>query len=247
MNQDEYTKMFNLEDRYWWFVGRRELAIRLATSGLKTGQPRFLDVGCGTGAVLRELSKRGEAVGLDVSPLALAYARTRGIPSLVLGDATALPFGDREFDAVVGLDIFEHIEDHERAYQEAARVLRPGGVLVLSVPAFRSLWSPHDVALHHFRWYRRAEIAACLRQAGLEPVRVSYAVFFLFPLVLVSRLLEKFRRGPARASLPAVPGWLNAALVRLQAFEARLIVEAGLNLPWGSSVVALARKPGGGS
>lgn len=239
MNPDEYTKMRQLEDHYWWFVSRRRLALdlwrRFAPSGV------VLDLGCGTGAVGAEIARSSAVVGLDFTRLALRHASERGLRSLVQGDGARLPFRSGSFSAVVALDIFEHIENHEAAFAEAARVLRPGGVLVLSVPAYRWLWGPHDVALHHFRRYTRSWVSRSLTQAGLEPVVVSYSVFFLFPVVILERLWGKLRRGPARASLPPVSSLGNRLLVRLMAWEARGVVHPGW--PWGSSVVAVARKP----
>jgi ubiquinone/menaquinone biosynthesis C-methylase UbiE len=202
---------------------------------------KILDVGCGTGVVLTELAKRGDATGFDFSDKALEYCRNRGHNDLVLGNAEELPFESETFDAVVGLDIFEHVEHDERAFAEVRRVLKPGGILILSVPAFQSLWGPHDVALMHFRRYRRREMADKLKRAGLEPLKVSYSVFLLFPLVACIRFFEKRKRGPAEASLPPLPVWLNSALIALQTFESKLLNIA--NLPWGSSVIAVARKP----
>ena len=136
--------MFDLEDHYWWFVGRRELALNLLA--LNTGEFDFnlLDVGCGTGAVLQQAKRFAHPVGADFTELALTKCQKRGLTDLALSDATALPFQSGSFQAVVGLDIFEHVLDHEAAIAEAFRVLRPGGVLVLSVPAFRALWGPHE-------------------------------------------------------------------------------------------------------
>ena len=243
MNPDEYRRMFELESHYWWFVARRRLAFLLLNSALPgVPRPRVLDLGCGTGAFAVELAEHGEPVGADMSRLALDFARSRGSFGLVQADGSALPFQSESFDAAIGLDVFENIEADLAAITECARVLRPGGVLVLTVPAFRTLWGPHDVALHHFRRYRRREVRDRLVAAGLTPVRLSYSVFFLFPLVLLIRLFEKGRRGPAEASLPTVPRWLNSLLIRLGAVEAWLITFAPL--PWGSSVVAVARKPG---
>lgn len=237
--------MFQLEDTYWWFVGRRSLAVQLMELYGEPGnaKPPALDIGCGTGAATSSLARRWRVAGVDMNGGALTYSRSRGLSRLVLGDGIALPFANDSYDGAMGLDVFEHIEDDLAAFRECFRVLRPGGVLVLSVPAFRALWGPHDVALHHFRRYRRAEVGRKLELAGFQVERLSYSVFFLFPLVLVSRVLEKLRTGPPRASLPGVPEWLNRRLIALQNLEAGLIAGRNIDLPWGSSVVAVARKP----
>ena len=241
MNFDEYDRMREAEDTYWWFVARRNLALDL----LRTHAPqahRILDLGCGTGALLGALPPDSWAVGVDFSARALEHSHARGLPRLVHGDGRRLPFCDAAFDAVISLDTIEHIDDHEAAAAEIARVLKPGGTAVINVPAFPWLWGPHDVALMHCRRYTRPQVRQLLTGAGLHVQRLTYSVFLLFPVVVARRVWEKTRPGPAEVRLPAVSSGQNERLMRLMDLEARMIHR--LNLPWGSSVVAVVQKPG---
>lgn len=239
MQVEEYARLFEFEDQYWWFVARRRTAIKLMRERTKP-DPRILDLGCGTGAVLDELNQVGEGWGLDLSPHALGYCARRGLKRLVLGNAERVPFRDLSFDVVIALDTLEHVPGHESALDEARRVLKPGGLLVLNVPAFRWLWGPHDVALMHQRRYRRHEVKRLLEEHGFEVELLSYGVFLLFPVVMVIRALNKFDRRPARVTLPRVSPSLNRLLLRLQDWEAGWMER--MSLPWGSSVVAVARR-----
>ncbi|MCH8978845.1 MAG: class I SAM-dependent methyltransferase, partial [Armatimonadetes bacterium] len=154
MQTEEYGKMRQAEDHYWWFVSRRRLALALIKRFANSNE-RILDVGSGTGAVLTELQELGWASGLDFSPLAVKFCQDRELPNLMVGNAEAIPMRSATIDTVVSLDTLEHFADDEAAVSEIARVLRPGGVLVLNVPAFKWLWGPHDVALMHHRRYTK--------------------------------------------------------------------------------------------
>lgn len=242
MQTEEYAKLYAHEDRYWWFVGRRTLALKLIEDFIRPGENRrLLDLGCGTGIGLKELAKYGTNFGVDFSPLALEFCRERGLERIALGNGEALPFASNSFDAIMSLDTFEHIPDHETAYGEALRVLKPGGILVMSVPAFKWLWGPHDVALMHQRRYTAGGVRGCLERAGFAVEKLSYSIFILFPVVVAVRLRDKFRRGPARVSLPATSDRVNTFLTKIQNWETRRIRKG--RLPWGSSVIAVARKP----
>jgi ubiquinone/menaquinone biosynthesis C-methylase UbiE len=236
--------MFSLEDHYWWFVARRALALRLVRQyfpSRSSDAVRMLDVGCGTGVVLGKLRDIAPTIGFDFSVTALEFCRKRDLEDLVQGNAEVLPFCENSFDVLIGLDIYEHLEHDSQAFSEALRVLKPGGILVISVPAFMSLWGPHDVALMHFRRYRLSELEGKLKAVGFEAAKLSYSVFFLFPLVAIIRFFERRKKQPPQASLPALPDWLNGFLIQLQAFEGALLSK--VHLPWGSSVIAVGRKP----
>ena len=239
MNVEEYAKMRQAEDHYWWFVSRRRLALALLEK-YAPGSRTVLDLGSGTGALLADLQKTKRAIGLDFSPIAVRFCKERGLVNLLVGNAERPPFRQGSLDAVVSLDTLEHVKDHEGAVAGIARSLKPGGVLVLNVPAFRWLWGPHDVALMHHRRYTKRQVRDLLAEHGLKVQKLSYSVFLLFPVVVLIRILDKFRWGPAKVSLPRVSPPSNRFLVKLQDMEARWVAAA--SLPWGSSVVAVARK-----
>ncbi len=240
MNADEYGKMRDQEDHYWWFVARRRLALSLLKS-YSCPNPKILDVGCGTGALLQHLQAENETYGLDYFPIALEFSAQRGLTNLIHGNAEAIPIADEVFDAIVSLDTLEHVPNDVAASQEIFRVLKPGGIFVMNVPAFKWLWGPHDVALMHQRRYTKRQVVQLLTNSGFTIEKSSYSVFLLFPIVILRRLAEKLHRGPAEVKLPNVSSGSNKALLMLMKLEASLFKR--LNLPWGSSVVCVARKP----
>ena len=234
--------MYEAEDAYWWFVSRRRLARRLLARIARPAGP-LLDLGCGTGAATAFFGAafpEHPVLGADFSPEALRFAAGRGLDRLARADAEALPYASGSFAAVVCLDLLEHVRDDRAAAAEAFRCLAPGGAFVVNVPAFRWLWGAHDVALMHHRRYSRREVRALLEGAGFRVERLSYTMFLLFPFVLAQRAGSRLVRRPG-AKLPRVPTWFNRVLVRTLDLEAGMLVRT--NLPWGSSVTAVARKP----
>jgi SAM-dependent methyltransferase len=233
--------MYELEDRYWWFVARRELALQFLTDELTKRNATLLDVGCGTGKGQESFGKFGTVYGVDFSQDGLEFCASRGLTKIARADAQQLPIKSDSFDAVVTLDTIEHIPDDHAAMKEIMRVLKPGGLVLINVPAYQWLWGPHDVALMHQRRYNRTRVRKLLEDSGLRVERVSYHIFLLFPLVLLSRLLGKLRRGTPEARLPNVSAFGGVILQKIQQLEAKMIRK--FDLPWGSSVVAIAYKP----
>jgi len=248
MKHEEYERMYRFEDRYWWFVARRHLITSLlGTYYPQDGRLQILDIGCGTGAMLDELAPFGHVVGADFSPEALQFCITRGVGAdLARADVRRLPFADASFDVVTAMDIVEHIDDDKAAACEIFRVLRPGGRLLVTVPAFASLWSEHDEALHHHRRYTVPRLKDLFQRVGLTVDKVSYTVTTLFPAIWVFRqvsnlLPKRSANSEKKANLINFADPINAALLSLSQWETRLVHRR--NLPFGVTVVCIARRP----
>jgi SAM-dependent methyltransferase len=238
-----YGQMRELEDRHWWFVGRRSIA----ASWLQAALPepaRILDLGCGTGGNLAMLSQHGEVVGAELDEQAAQLARARDIAPVVRGELPdALPLAAESFDCVTMFDVLEHIADDAATLRTVHELLAPNGQLLLTVPAFPFLWGAHDVAHHHQRRYRAAPLRALLQQAGFEVQRLSYCNSWLFPPAALVRLLRRWLGSEASAAgveLALPPAALNRLLAAVFASE-RFVLAHG-RFPFGVSLIALARK-----
>ena len=247
MNPAEYRRMYEAEEAQWWYAGMRSISEALLETALPParngGPPRaLLDAGCGTGGNLAHLGRFGRAVGIDLSKDALAFCRERGVAA-ARAALLGLPFEDAAFDGVTSFDVIYHawVTDDRAATREMARVLRPGGLLLVRVPALRVLWGGHDVEVQSRHRYTRRELVALLEGTGLEVLRVTYANFFLFPLLLLRRSLDRLtgRAGSDVGFLPAPFEWAFRRLLELEA----ALVRRGFSLPIGASVLALGRKP----
>ena len=239
----EFERMARLEDVYWWFLARRALTRRLLIrAGLPPGST-VLDAGCGTGGTFAALRDRFRVIGLDRSPVALEFSRKRGMTRLVAGDIQRIPLRPASTDAAVACDVLEHVPDDAHAIAELWRVVRPGGVLVITVPALPWLWSEHDEALGHLRRYTKPQLRRLLIRAGWRIELLAYTVSALLPVITVFRWWRRLRRRPGqpRTDLVELPRPINSLLTWLTTAEGWLL-SYGIPLPPGASLVALARK-----
>jgi SAM-dependent methyltransferase len=231
---DRLRLIAELEHSHFWFAGRRALVERLLDRHVQPRVDAALDVGCGTGAFLPVLERYADHV-VGVEPLAATQN-----PQIVPGEAERLPFDHATFDLAIALDVLEHVDDR-RAIDELARVVRPSGWLVLTVPAFPSLWSERDTRAGHRRRYQRRHLTGLLESRQFDVVETAYYQFLLFPLLVASRVLGRRRRRTADLE-EQPPTALNRLLRRLSELEVR----AGrrIHWPWGSTLaVAAQRKP----
>jgi SAM-dependent methyltransferase len=247
MHKEFYAEYYQIEDKHWWFVGRREIFLRLLQKYLpppRDGRPRqILDVGCGTGTMLGYLSRFGQAQGIDTDAGAVAFCHERGVSAVRQVGDLPLPFADGTFDLITALDVIEHIEDDRAMLRELYRITRPGGLFLFSVPAYQFLWGPQDEISHHKRRYVAAQIRARMLDAGFRMRRLSYINTFLFPAIAGVRVLRPYRPGSADLKSDFTmtkPGPANSLLGRVFALEAPVVER--VNLPFGVSIVGIAYK-----
>jgi SAM-dependent methyltransferase len=242
----EYAAMYRVEDSHWWYVGMRRVAdalLRARFNG-RAGRLDILDAGCGTGGNAEHLRGYGRVTGIDVSADALAFAGRRPGLALARASVEAVPFRNGSFDLVLSNDVLchLHVADDARAVQEFARVLRPGGVVYLQLPAFDRLRSHHDAAVYTTHRYTAEEVRTLLRGAGLRVRRVTYANALLFPAAAAWRAVHKLgdHQASERSDVRPVPAAVNLALRVALSLEAPVIQRR--DLPFGLSVIGVAEK-----
>lgn len=240
MRSPAYAVEAVVEETHWWFVGRRRLFRReLERADIPPGAT-ILDVGTSTGANLRLLRNLGYArvTGLDVSPDAIRFCESKGLGPVHQGDVCAIPFPDGHFDLVLATDVIEHVEDEPRALAEIRRVLAPGGRVLLTVPAFQSLWGLQDEVALHQRRYRRGPLVDLVRRAGLQPRRAFYFNYLLFgPIWLARRVMRAARirvRSEGEVNTLAL-NVLLTAIFTLDVWSAPVV-----RPPFGVSILVLA-------
>ena len=241
METETYTILYEIEETHWWFRGRRNILLRqLNTLVSGSKDLTILDVGCGTGMTMEYVGKFGRIMGLDKSSDALNFCRLRGLKNLFQGDACSLPFKDQSYDVLIILDLLEHLDDDIQGLEEFYRVLRHRGKIVIFVPAFQFLWSFQDDISHHKRRYTLKELQSSLVRANFHVIKISYANFFLFPIILFLRKLMKLLKIRAESENRINIKMFNSCLSFLFSQEAKIL--QNWSFPFGVSVICTAEK-----
>jgi ubiquinone/menaquinone biosynthesis C-methylase UbiE len=244
MDQRLMQVMLDVDEHHWWYRGRRAIIRReLERLPIPVGA-RILDVGCGSGRTLVDLARFGEVSAVERDEQAATLASARGPFDVQIGELEHLPWPAGTFQLVTCLDVLEHTRDDVLALRELWRVTMPGGWLVVTAPAYQTLWSSHDEANHHYRRYSRPRLVAAMSGAGWLVTRItSFNTVLLAPAVVV-RLVQRRRRPPPddrRSDLERGPVWMNRLLELPLEAEARWL-GGGRSLPAGLSLMAVARR-----
>ena len=247
MQEVMYDLHFAHERTHWWYTARRDIVLSLLRPELqrkpRLHDTRLLDIGCGGGGMLEWLRTFGDAVGVDPSSAAVDHARAAtGLDVRQGALPHEMPFRQGErFDVVTMLDVLEHIDDDAASLAAVRELLRPDGLFIITVPAFRFLWSGHDVVNEHRRRYTRHELRRRLEQAGFRIGRLSYCNTSLFLPIAAVRLLRRLGgEGEPRPDVGRVAEPLNTMLHHLFAAERHAL--RVMSLPFGVSLIATARR-----
>lgn len=192
MEADAYQLMRKIEDEHWWFVARRKIIKSQLESLAIPEKASILEVGCGTGGNIALLNRFGDVTCVELDEAAAEMARVRKISPVLQGRLpNNMPSFSKQFDVVTLFDVIEHIDEEEASLQNCIDLLKPGGSLVLTVPAFNFLWSQHDDENHHRRRYRRRDLVELAESCGATINFISYFNFWLFPMVAAVKLIRK--------------------------------------------------------
>ena len=238
MKRGEYATMFRVEETHWWYSALHRLVFQALERELPDWwDKQILDVGCGTGAILERLGNPERNIGIDLAPEAISFCRQRGLENVRQGDICALPFTDASFDAVICSSVLYHewVVDVDRAVREMRRVLRPHGVLLINVPAFRFLHSAHDDAVITARRFRKSEIRRLLKDFWIR--RLTYWTTLLFPLAVVARTFGGSKMG---RDFESTDSWSQKMLGTIMSLELWLLRR--MSFPFGVALLAIARK-----
>lgn len=237
-----YKELYELESKHWWFVGKKHVVFSLLNKFLPDKKNNnILDVGCGCGITLNDLEEFGKVYGMDSSSEALKYSKKIFKGEVKQGTLPDnIPYSKNYFDLIVALDVLEHVDDDINSFKNIQTFLNDNGIFIVTVPAFKFLWSDHDEVHYHKRRYTKAELEEKLTNAGFDILKLSYYNTFLFTPIVLMRLSNKLFRFKTNTHIKVPNIILNYLFEKIFSFEGLLL--RSMNFPFGVSLIAIAKK-----
>lgn len=245
MKIEEQFKYSRLGDSYWWLAGKYLLITKFLKKVLDKQYKKsrkslkILDIGCGPGNLSNNLSNIGKVFGIDVSLPTLRLCQKK-YSNLINGKADELPIREGSFDVVILLDVLEHIADDVKVMKETYRILKPGGIVLITAPAYKILWGSHDEIYQHYRRYSLDEIKKVVRSAGFTIKKLIAFEFIFFIPLLLFRKIKNVLNYSKRDDFINVPNWLNSILTVIILLEGQ--ISYNINNPFGVSIICIAKK-----
>lgn len=239
MRLDLYEDLYLQEERHWWHISKRNVVERMLDTFLHNKKNQILDIGCGAGKTMDMLSRFGTVWGLDNSKTALSFCKKRGgFKHLALGEATDMGFQDNFFDVITILDVLEHTEENATIL-EIKRILKPGGITIIIVPAYQWLWSTWDEVLKHKKRYTKHYLETVVNNCGFTVLRSSYMYSFLVLPIFIFRKLKSHKKS-YKSDFSTNPPLINFLFTLLSNIERYFVVMGWI--PFGTSLILICKK-----
>ena len=239
MRKDFYQDLYEKEETHWWHRAKRRYVKWIISTHTAKKKQTTLDVGCGTGKNMEELSSFGEVWGVDISDEALSFCKKRGLTHIKKGEAENLPFNDDTFDVVCALDVLEHVDD-KLAVKEIKKVLKDDGFIVITVPAYDWLWSRWDEVLGHKRRYTKKQLGQVLEKEGFVIRRYTYIHALLILPLFIFRKIKQLQSKPYSSDFKVGNNIMNKILLYISELEQMMINR--YDMPFGTSILCIAQK-----
>lgn len=235
-----YSDLYELEEKHWWHIAKREASLAILGKVLTKNKIKILDIGCGTGKNVEVLGQLGPTSGIDISEEAIRFCKKRNLKNIYLAGVEKTGFRENYFDLVAMFDVLEHVEE-KSSLLESARILKESGYLLVTVPAYMWLWSKWDDVLHHKRRYTKSNLMKVLKENGFKVVFTSYLYpHLVIPVFFIRFLKSKLQSHEYESDFKMSSPFLNQVLLFIARIQIKLMQL--IPLPFGTSIICLAQK-----
>lgn len=234
-----YADLYELEEKHWWHVSKRETCFYLISKFLKSENPKILDVGCGAGKNMETFGRIGKIWGIDIEKESMNYCLMRGLRKIKLASSEKTGYPDNFFNLVSLLDVLEHTEE-KKTLTEMRRILKKNGLILITVPAYNWLWSRWDEILHHKRRYNKKQLTGVLEENRFKILEISYMhPYLILPVYIIRFIRSKFSGRKYKSDFQIINPLLNFFLLAIARLQLKLMHL--ISIPFGTSIICIAK------